>query len=68
MIANKILSRAKRGILNVNKKARLKNKEFATAIAPEAASEEASLAQEGREPTVSEIVEAPAEAEKPEIK
>ena len=37
------------------KKARLKKKDFAAAIAPEAASEEASLAPEGREPKVAEV-------------
>jgi large subunit ribosomal protein L19 len=36
------------------KKAKLKRKDFAAAIAPEAASEEASLAPEGREPVETE--------------
>ena len=43
------------------KKAKLKRKDFAAAIAPEAASEEASLAPEGREPAATEKQEEKAE-------
>lgn len=50
------------------KKAKLKSKDFAAAIAPEATSEEASLAPEGREPVVTEVPAADIKEEKAEQK